>query len=141
LDFCLALLSKISNKDEWGSDKKMDTSKEIIENNRIINHREKEYVENGLIGFQHQNNTSFKYAQMYDSSDSEDEDQRSDSIQSDDSYYEECHDIGLICFSQQEDSENQMKALSEINKEKAAREFQVKDYRKLGMFYEISDRF
>lgn len=34
-----------------------------------------------------------------------------------------------------------MREIMEPNKDKASREVQAKDYRKLGMFYEISDRF
>jgi hypothetical protein len=60
---------------------------------------------------------------------------------SDNSYYEECQDFGLICFSQQEEADNQRREMSEFNKEKAAREFQIRDYRKLAMFYDISERF
>jgi len=62
-------------------------------------------------------------------------------MQSDDSYYEECQDIGLVYFNKEEAQENQIRELMELNKDKASREVQAKDYRKLGMFYEISDRF
>jgi len=50
LAYSLGLLSQISKKDESVPGKTFNFGREVINANRIIRHREKEYVENGLVG-------------------------------------------------------------------------------------------
>ena len=49
-------------KDESVPGKNFNFGRDIIKSNRIAKHREKEYIDTGVLGLNHSNLTKFKYA-------------------------------------------------------------------------------